>query len=227
MIIKVCGMRDSNNIREVSNLGADWIGLIFHPQSPRYVSMVPTGAGIIPDRSPLAADSATKRALRVGVFVDDMAQNIITRVVNFDLDLIQLHGQESPTLIRNLRQTIAPTIKPTLQVIKTISISAPGDFAHCAPYEDCADYFLFDTQCPQMGGSGRKFDWSWLDSYTGSKPFLLSGGIGPDDAGAIRAIRHPLFAGIDLNSRFETAPGLKDVTLLRPFIQAVKAKQED
>lgn len=227
MIIKVCGMRDSGNIREVASLGADWIGLIFHPQSPRYVPMVSTGAGIIPDRGTLSDDCGSGRPLRVGVFVDDMAQNIITHVVNFNLDLVQLHGHETPTLIRNLRKTLVPSIRPDLQVIKTISISAPADFARCAPYEDCTDYFLFDTRCPQMGGSGQQFDWSWLGSYTGSKPFLLSGGIGPDDAGAIRAIKHPLFAGIDLNSRFEIAPGLKDAALLRPFIQAVRAKQED
>lgn len=219
MKIKVCGMRDGENIRRVAALGVDWIGMIFWDKSPRYVTMIPTDAGIIPDR----ADTTPKTDIkRVGVFVDEMPQNIITRAVNFELDLIQLHGHETPTMIRNLRRTLDPDIRPGIQFIKAISVSCRDDIAAYKPYENCVDYFLFDTKCPTVGGSGAQFDWSVLEAYDGNKPFLLSGGIGPDDAERVKAFHHPQCIGIDLNSRFETAPGVKDVDLLRTFIQHIK-----
>jgi phosphoribosylanthranilate isomerase len=179
----------------------------------------------------------------VGVFVDEMAQNIITRVVNFQLDLIQLHGHETPTLIRNLRRTLdpaamgdsasaamadgAPTIhlgaiRPGIKFIKAISVSSADDIALYKQYEDCVDYFLFDTKCQTVGGSGQQFDWSILAAYDGSTPFLLSGGIGPDDAERILAFHHPRCIGIDLNSRFELAPGIKDADALKSFIRKIK-----
>lgn len=223
--IKVCGMRDGENIREVVNLGVDYIGMIFWAKSPRNVTMIPTHAGIIPDRGSLSVlpsqpSSHTKhRSPRsVGVFVDEMAQNIITRVVNFKLDVVQLHGHETPTLIRNLRATLDPDIRPGIQMWKAISISNADDLAECKTYEDCVDAFVFDTRCASMGGSGQQFDWSILDAYEGQKPFLLSGGIGPDDAPRIKAFHHPQCMGIDLNSRFETAPGIKDIELLTAFL---------
>lgn len=219
MKIKVCGMRNGENIRRVAAIGVDWIGMIFWDKSPRYVTMIPTDAGIIPDR----ADTTPKTDIkRVGVFVDEMPQNIITRAVNFELDLIQLHGHETPTMIRNLHRTLDPDIRPGIQFIKAISVSCRDDIAAYKPYEDCVDYFLFDTKCPTVGGSGAQFDWSVLEAYDGNKPFLLSGGIGPDDAERVRAFHHPQCIGIDLNSRFETAPGVKDVDLLRSFIQHIK-----
>lgn len=214
-LIKVCGLRDGENIRQVAELGVDWIGMIFWPKSPRNVTMIPTHAGIIPDRG---TDIGQFQAKRVGVFVDEMAQNIVTRVVNFKLDMVQLHGHESPTLIRNLRRTLDPDIRPGIKFIKTISIGSRNDLAAYKDYEDCADYFLFDTKCAEVGGSGQQFDWSVLDAYDGPKPFLLSGGIGPDDAGRVRAFSHPRCVGIDLNSRFETAPAVKDIQKLKAFL---------
>ena len=226
-IIKVCGMRDGENIRQVAALGIDWIGMVFYSESPRNVTMIPTFAGIIPDRAPdssvvsgFPADNGyknTRRPLRAGVFVDEMPQNIITRVVNFQLDLIQLHGHESPTLIRNLRATLDPDIRPGVKFIKAVSVSAPEDIAAYKPYADCVDYFLFDTRCDTAGGSGRQFDWNLLSAYDGDVPFLLSGGIGPDDAGRVRSFSHPQCIGIDLNSRFETEPGVKDVAALQTY----------
>lgn len=231
-LIKVCGMRDGENIRQVTALGVDWIGMIFWPKSPRNVTMIPTHAGIIPDRVPsdLPLQTETqssdqlsqKQFSRVGVFVDEMAQNIITRAVNFKLDLIQLHGHESPTFIRNLRATLDPDLRPGIRIIKAISVSNREDIATYRQYEDCVDYFLFDTKCQSVGGSGQQYDWSLLDSYDGSKPFLLSGGIGPDDAERVKAFRHPRFIGIDLNSRFETEPGLKDIQKLKTFLSQLQ-----
>lgn len=214
-IIKVCGMRDGENIRQVAALGVDWIGMIFWPKSPRNVTMIPSYAGILPDR---AMDMGDFKAKRVGVFVDEMPQNIITHVVNYKLDLIQLHGKETPTLIRNLRHTLDPDIRPGIKIIKAISVSSRDDLDATKPYEGVVDYFLFDTKCPTVGGSGQQFDWSVLAEYVGETPFLLSGGIGPDDAERIRAFHHPKCIGIDLNSRFETAPAQKDVDALRHFL---------
>lgn len=215
-------MRDGENIRQVAELGVNWIGMIFWEKSPRNVTMVPTHAGIIPDRSPLSPQQLALLPKRVGVFVDEMPQNIISRVVNFKLDLVQLHGHETPTLVRNLRRTLDPDIRPGIQFIKAISIPAGATgndiVAAYKDYEDCVDYFLFDTRSPSVGGSGEQFDWSVLDAYDGSKPFLLSGGIGPDDAERIASFHHPKCIGIDLNSRFETAPGMKDVEALRRFL---------
>ena len=216
MIIKVCGMRDGENIRQVAELGVDWIGMIFWPKSPRNVTMIPTHAGIIPDRG---TDIGNFKSKRVGVFVDEMAQNIITRVVNFQLDLIQLHGHETPTLIRNLRRTLDPDIRPGVKFIKAISVESCDDIATYRDYEDCVDYFLFDTKCQTVGGSGEQFDWNVLEAYDGDVPFLLSGGIGPDDAERVRNFHHPKCIGIDLNSRFETEPAIKDITKLKQFLE--------
>jgi len=225
MKVKVCGMCDGENIRQVAELGVDYIGMVFWPQSPRYVSMVPSRAGILPDR---VVEGWTKPlAQAVGVFVDDMPQNIVTRVVNYRLDVVQLHGHETPTLVRNLRATLTTggdkAIAPGLQLWKAISVAKREDVAQWRQYADCADAFLFDTRCEGVGGSGRQFDWSVLEAYDGEKPFWLSGGIGPDDARRVAdfCLAHPKCLGVDLNSRFETEPGLKDVDMLRGFLQKV------
>jgi len=223
MKIKVCGMRDGKNIREVEALGVDYIGMIFWSGSPRNVTMVPTHAGIIPDRSSLSPLTSHHSPLRVGVFVDEMPQSIITRVVNYQLDVVQMHGHESPTVIRNLRATIDPDFRPGIQFWKAVSIASTDDLNACEQYFNCVDAFVFDTRCDSVGGSGRQFDWQLLEAYHGPVPFLLSGGIGPDDAARVKAFHHPQCIGIDLNSRFETAPAVKDVDLLRSFLQQVGA----
>lgn len=223
MKIKVCGMRDGKNIREVEALGVDYIGMIFWSGSPRNVTMVPTHAGIIPDRSSLSPLTSHHSPLRVGVFVDEMPQSIITRVVNYQLDVVQMHGHESPTVIRNLRATLDPDFRPGIQFWKAVSIASTDDLNACEQYFNCVDAFVFDTRCDSVGGSGRQFDWQLLEAYHGPVPFLLSGGIGPDDAARVKAFHHPQCIGIDLNSRFETAPAVKDVDLLRSFLQQVGA----
>ena len=218
MIIKVCGMRDADNIRDISALGVDMIGLIFYPPSPRYVQQFSSGAGIIPDYAP----DMGKTPLRVGVFVDDMPQNIVTRVYNYKLDYIQLHGNESRETLENLRATIDPDIKPKIKIIKAISVSSAEDIKKYKEYVGAADLFLFDTKCKTVGGSGEQFDWQVLQAYDGDVPFLLSGGIGPDDAERIKNFHHPKCIGIDLNSKFEIEPALKDVEKLKQFLVKVK-----
>ena len=211
-------MRDADNIRDISALGVDMIGLIFYPPSPRYVQQFSSGAGIIPDYAP----DMGKTPLRVGVFVDDMPQNIVTRVYNYKLDYIQLHGNEPRETLENLRATIDPDIKPKIKIIKAISVSSAEDIKKHKEYVGAADLFLFDTKCKTVGGSGELFDWQVLQAYDGDVPFLLSGGIGPDDAERIKNFHHPKCIGIDLNSKFEIEPALKDVEKLKQFLVKVK-----
>ena len=214
-------MRDPENIRAVTSLGVDMIGLIFYKKSSRYVSQINTSAGIIPDRvSDDMVKDDTSEVSRVGVFVDEMMQNIVTRAYNFQLDYIQLHGDESVTYIDNLRRTLDPDIRPGIKIIKAISITNADDLKKAALYEGHVDLLLFDTKCPTVGGSGEQFDWSVLDGYDGQLPFILSCGIGPEDVEKVKAFHHDKCIGIDLNSKFETAPAVKDIEKLRQFVNS-------
>lgn len=224
-------MREPENVRDVENLGVDMIGFIFCADSERYVSMVSSNAGIIPDyaygrqngdEAPACGAMQKSKPHRVGVFVDDMPQNIVTRIYNYNLDYVQLHGNETAAMIDNLRRTVDPDIRPGLKIIKALSIRSEQDVKRWREYEDHADMLLFDTKGCKAGGNGEHFDWTLLDAYHGNIPFLLSGGISVDDADSINAIRHPMFAGVDLNSRFEVRPGLKDVALLKEFIRKLE-----
>ena len=216
-------MRDAQNIREVSQLGVDMIGMIFYPKSPRYVEMQSSHAGIIPDyvKEDINIKSA-KSPARVGVFVDDMVQNIVTRVVNYHLDYVQLHGNEPREMCENLRLTLDPDIRPDIKIIKAISVSDASDIQKYKEYVGAVDLFLFDTKCKTVGGSGQQFDWQVLEQYDGEVPFLLSGGIGPEDASRLHAFHHPKCIGIDLNSRFEVEPGVKDVEKLKGFLNEIQ-----
>ena len=202
MIIKVCGMRDGDNIREVEQLSIDWMGFIFYPKSSRYVSEVP-------------AYLPTK-CKRIGVFVDASTDEITKKIHDFSLNAIQLHSNESPEQISHLL-----SLTSHLSIIKAFNIATAEDLKSTASYTGLADYFLFDTKGASVGGNGEKFDWSVLDSYEGETPFLLSGGIGPDDAARVSSFRHPKCAGIDLNSKFESSPAYKDVTTLSRFLNEI------
>ena len=214
-------MRDAENIREVEALHPDWMGFIFWPKSRRYVSSRP-------------AYLPTK-CKRVGVFVDEDIEQVRRIADDYALDIIQLHGSESPEQIAHLSSlTSLIKVKATssithLSIIKAFNIATEDDLKATKAYEGIADYFLFDTTGKSVGGNGEKFDWSVLDTYEGSTPFLLSGGIGPDDAECVKDFLisrpSPLTSkciGIDLNSRFETAPALKDINKLREFIKEIR-----
>lgn len=200
MIIKVCGMREAENILEVERLGIDLMGFIFWPKSSRYVSKRP--------------DYLPRQVKRVGVFVDEDPEEVKRLADNYSLDYIQLHGHETPEVISYLRTSASPHPR----MIKAFNIATEEDLSQTLPYEGLADLFLFDTKGQSVGGNGVKFNWDVLDAYQGSTPFLLSGGIGPDDAAQVNAFRHPKCIGIDLNSRFELSPGLKDIAKLKEFI---------
>ena len=194
-MIKVCGMREAENIREVEALGIDLMGFIFWPKSSRFVAEPPA---YLPTR-----------CKRVGVFVDEDIETVKRNADEYALDYIQLHGHESPDYCAQLQG---------MHLIKAISVSGLDDIVAYKAYEGLVDYFLFDTKCPSVGGSGQQFDWTFLSAYDGDTPFLLSGGIGLNDAERVKSFHHPKCIGIDLNSRFELAPGLKDVAALRQFI---------
>ena len=200
MITKVCGMRDAENIRKVEALGINMMGFIFYPKSSRYVSNRP-------------AYLPTK-CKRVGVFVDSTIEDIHQHIADYGLNIVQLHGHESTDFIRQFRLLCGDFIA----IIKAFNIATKEDLEKTAPYEGLVDYFLFDTKGKNVGGNGEKFDWSILDAYNGDTPFLLSGGIGPDDAERIKSFNHPKCIGIDLNSRFEIEPGIKDIVKLKTFL---------
>ncbi len=210
MKIKVCGMREAENIRGVAQLGIDWMGFIFAKKSPRFVEQVPTRT------------EAEKDIRRVGVFVNASQDDICEKVIGFDLDYIQLHGAESRDFCLSLRQRLTEKGK-AVKLIKAINVRETSDILAYKDYEGAIDYLLFDTKTQVAGGSGMQFDWSILEAYKGDIPFLLSGGIGPDDAGRVREFHHDKCIGIDLNSKFEISPALKDVEKLRNFIQELKA----
>jgi phosphoribosylanthranilate isomerase len=203
MIVKVCGMRDAENIREVEALGVDWMGFVFHRTSPRFVSELP--------------DYLPQRAKRIGVFVNETEERIMETVELFRLDMVQLHGQETPDFCNRIRSK-------GLKVIKAINVQNGFPSEEVFSYEGACDYFLFDTKTSLPGGSGLKFDWSALSAYRGTTPFLLSGGISPDDADRVEVFVHGHCIGIDLNSRFETSPAYKDIRLLQSFIDKIKIK---
>ena len=207
MIVKVCGMREAENIRAVEALGVDWMGFIFWEHSSRNVCQRPA---YLPTQ-----------AKRVGVFVDAPLDVVCQHVEAFGLDVVQLHGSESPAFLHDLRKALAGDVL----IVKAFSIATRDDLLPTSLYEGLADYFLFDTKAQLVGGNGRKFDWSVLAHYDGSTPFLLSGGIGPDDASRLSAFSHPRLAGIDLNSRFEAAPALKNVELLKQFLYDIQQNQ--
>lgn len=201
-IIKVCGMREAENIRDVEALqDVDMLGFIFYPKSPRYVYELPAYLPL--------------NAHRVGVFVNEDKEVVKMYADRFGLGYVQLHGNESPEYCRTLHST-------GLKIIKAFSIARPKDLKDVDNYEEVCDLFLFDTKCEQYGGSGNQFDWDILQSYNGRVPFLLSGGINLYSANALKEFKHPNLAGYDLNSRFELKPGEKDTERIRTFLNELK-----
>ena len=199
-------MKYPDNIREVSSLHPDFMGFIFYPNSPRYVGQLDA----------VSLTSLPTSIKKTGVFVNENLENILTAISKYNLDAVQLHGADNKKLCRKIRQ------EAKTMVIKVFPIMDASNFRVTGDYEAVADYFLFDTKTDLYGGSGQKFNWNILQEYTGNKSFLLSGGIGADDVKALRAIEHPLLAGVDLNSKFELKPGLKNVALLKQFIDELK-----
>lgn len=197
-------MRDGENIRAAEALGLQWMGFICWNGSARCVTATPT---YLPET-----------CRRVGVFVNPDVEYVRQKADELRLQCLQLHGQETPSQCSSLHRLTG------LPVMKAIPVAGAEDIARARIYNNVegVDMLLFDTRSDAVGGSGRSFDWTLLHDYDGDTPFLLSGGIGPQDAARIRQFRHPRLAGIDLNSRFETSPGLKDIDTLRIFINEIR-----
>lgn len=204
LLIKICGMKDPGNIEAVAALHPDFMGFIFYPKSPRYAEPL----------SPETLDAIPASIKKIGVFVNEDLENILTIVYKYKLNGVQLHGSEMVSMCAQLKEA-------GLIVIKAFPIAEAINFIPAKRYEGVCDYFLFDTKTDAYGGSGLKFNWEILDEYRGETPFFLSGGIANDDVEAIRKINHPKFAGIDLNSKFEIRPGEKSVELLRIFLDTI------
>lgn len=200
-------MRDADNIIEMRELAIDWIGMIFYTASPRNVEQ--------------SLEQISFNGLqRVGVFVDESLANIRNKVFRYGLNIVQLHGDESPEMCQQIKRL-------GVKVIKAIPISEKQDLANALSYESVVDYVLLDTKSKVKGGSGEKFDWTVLDAYTAQVPFLLSGGIGSEDALAISKINHPMLVGVDLNSRFEVSPGVKNIELVDRFVKELRKETHE
>ena len=193
MFVKVCGITTPQQAHEISQL-VDYVGFIFHPGSPRFVSQ----------------SYPSMKAKKVGVFVNVPLQELIQTALLEKLDSVQLHGSESPEYCAAMKEQV--------QVIKSFGVDADFDFDQLKAYEPYVDYFLFDTKTPKHGGSGKQFDWRLLKQYQGANPFILSGGLRPESLPQIQEVNHPKLTGIDLNSGFETQPGIKNLLLLKQFL---------
>jgi len=201
MIVKLCGIKTAKGMAQAESSGINWIGINFYRESSRYLSFQPEDI------------SLSGNVKRVGVFVDETESNILKQVKAFDLDYVQLHGNESASFCRYLMHHI--------RIIKAIPIAEKQDIKVAAEYDFCS-YLLFDFKSKNHGGSGKKFDWSILKAYNGPTPFILAGGISSRDAYRIRNISNPYLAGVDLNSRFETEPGVKNYRMVRTFLNHLK-----
>lgn len=209
MNIKVCGLTQLKQIQQLDALNVAFAGLIFHKDSPRYV------VGKIAKDELKDADFDLKK---VGVFVNADYDEIMQMIDDYGLDVVQLHGDETPELCEELSDEV--------EVIKAFSISdkitSIDDMI--VDYDDVCDYYLFDTasKIGKVGGTGEKFDWKLVKKSKIEKPFFLSGGISLDDLELIKSFKHPDYFGIDVNSRFEKSPGIKDMALLLQLRQGIK-----
>lgn len=198
-LVKVCGINRKKNLQQVGLINIDMIGINLYMDSPRYIGNL--------------SITINPNIKRVGVFVEPSIWEMQQYIDDCRLDYVQLHGDVSVELCQE--------IQSETKVIKVFAIDEDFDFAETAPYSFC-DYFLFDTKSKDHGGSGRKFGWDRLSDYEGEVPFILAGGISPDDSEALLSIDHQQFVGVDINSRFELEPGLKDLNKVEQFVNEIK-----
>ncbi|OKS86354.1 phosphoribosylanthranilate isomerase [Mucilaginibacter polytrichastri] len=204
MKIKVCGLKQPDNIEAIIALQPDYMGFICYGISPRFIADLPVD---VLDRLPQAIQ-------KTGVFVNDSLENISLLIKEYNFDAVQLHGYENPEFCEALKKRVT--------VLKAFGVDEGFDFEQLNPYAGKVDYFLFDTKTPKHGGSGLTFNWDILDKYKMDLPFFLSGGLSPDNIEQVLQIKHPQFYGVDLNSRFETAPGVKDIEKLSKAFELLR-----
>jgi len=198
-------MREPANIRAVAELGPDLMGFIFYPRSPRYV-----GEDFV---MPLLPETLQK----TGVFVKAPADQVLELAQKYGLDYVQLHSDETPEYCAEMREA-------GLKVLKAFAVDASFDFEELKAFEGIADYFLFDTKGDGYGGHGKTFDRNILNNYTLDTPFFIAGGISNDNIGELLNYSHPMFKGVDVNSRYEVSAGVKDVGALREMFLRVRIK---
>lgn len=205
MKIKVCGMRDVRQLEKLVGLGVDYAGLIFHAPSPRFVDE--HLAGLI-------------RAVpinKIGVFVNAPLAAMLAQAEAFQLHGLQLHGQESPDCCATIRSH-------GYTVIKCLQPTAGWSEAEWQPYTSNTDYLLFDSKGPLAGGNGVSWNWNFLEKYNGNLPFFISGGIGVEAVHKLLKLQHPMLAGVDVNSKFELQPALKNMEQLSFFVSSIKSE---
>ncbi|MCZ4244234.1 phosphoribosylanthranilate isomerase [Pedobacter punctiformis] len=205
--LKVCGMRLAANIATVAELQPDYMGFIFYEGSPRLISEV--SAELI---KYIPAEIKT-----TGVFVDEAIEKVKQKVAAYQLKAVQLHGKESVEYCNDLRSSFSG-----LEVIKAFGVDENFDFSVLDAYANAVDYFLFDTKTKAHGGSGKTFSWRLLDKYKGTKPYFLSGGIDLEHAPEIKKITDARLYALDINSKFELEPGLKDTEKIKTFTNEMK-----
>jgi phosphoribosylanthranilate isomerase len=204
--VKVCGMTSPVNVTEIAEAKPDYMGFIFFQGSKRYVGENPEN---------MLFHNVAAGIKRVGVFINEDNHKILNYSINKSLDMIQLHGDESPFTCLQLKSS-------GMIVVKTFTIGEEFDFETLYKYMPGCDFFLFDTKSHTRGGSGKKFNWDILEGYSLDKPFFMSGGIGPEDAGLIKKLSNRGLFAVDINSRFETEPGIKDPVMVKAFIEEIK-----
>lgn len=199
--IKICGMRNSENIQEIAALKPDFLGFIFYEKSLRNVTK--------------SLPKIQKNIQKVGVFVSENFDFIFQKIKKYDLQIAQLHANHSPELCQKIQ-------KLNVKIWKVFSLEDAFDFENTKKFEGFCEAFLFDTKGKKKGGNGTQFHWEILKNYKGKTPFFLSGGIGLKDISKIKKINHPKMIGLDVNSKFEKAPALKNTTKLQEFIAQIK-----
>ncbi|WP_339709664.1 phosphoribosylanthranilate isomerase [Cyclobacterium amurskyense] len=209
MILKVCGMADPENISGLTHINeVDWMGMIFYPPSGRYV----------PNFGQEPTFYKQLSIPKVGVFVNENTDEILKKVTDYGLSMVQLHGDESPEQLKAIRE------KSNVKLIKVFRVGADWNWQTLEPYEALVDYFLFDTDGPSYGGTGHQFNWELLNTYPFKTSFLLSGGIAPEDTESLKYCfrNFPAMVGIDINSKFEISKGIKDLEKIKLFTAAIK-----
>jgi len=208
MNIKVCGITELKQLQQLDGLDIDFAGMIFYKESPRYVG------GKLNPKDVKKADFDLKKT---GVFVNPEMIDVLDAIDEYGLEVVQLHGDETPEMCEDLSSEV--------EVIKAFRIKGDEDIDKLvAPYDAVCDYYLFDTGGlkESFGGTGQQFDWSILAKAKIEKPFFLSGGIGVEDAARVKGFKHPDMFGVDINSKFEVSPGVKDMKLVLQFKQGMK-----
>lgn len=206
MLIKICGLKYADNIQELVRHSIDMMGFIFYPKSSRFVAE---------NLDVSVLKNIPKNIKKVGVFVQPSLEEIKQKMEAYQLDIIQLHGDESPDFCEQIKNL-------NMCVMKAFQVDEKFNFSGLNSYQKHCDYFLFDTKTTAYGGSGKAFDWSLLNRYLLTTPFFLSGGIGLENSDEALSFHHPQLVGFDINSKIEIKPGLKSIDSATTFIQKIR-----